>query len=113
MAVANEFELSVEEDNIEEGTEMTENTEVQDTVEVTTKGIGRKRTRNPDKWKSKYARKTGLRKNSPRIELSQETECCHKKCLKQFSTDHLKRLREKFESLYYNEQNLYLACLNW
>uniref|UniRef100_A0A1X7T8R1 Uncharacterized protein n=1 Tax=Amphimedon queenslandica TaxID=400682 RepID=A0A1X7T8R1_AMPQE len=88
MAVANEAELSVEE-VMEEATETTGSTKVQDKVEVTTKGKGRKRTRNPDKWKSKYARKTGLRKNSPRIELSQDTEYCHKKCLKQFSTDHL------------------------
>ena len=56
-------------------------------------------------------KKPGLRKNSPRIELSRDTECCHKECLKQFSTAHLYGLREKFETLYYDEQNLYLYAL--
>uniref|UniRef100_A0A1X7TTR3 Uncharacterized protein n=1 Tax=Amphimedon queenslandica TaxID=400682 RepID=A0A1X7TTR3_AMPQE len=58
MAVANEAELFVEE-VMEEATETTGSTEVQDTLEVTTIGKGQKQTRNRDKWKSKYARKTG------------------------------------------------------
>ena len=45
-----------------------------------------------------------------RIKLSRDTECCHLKCLKQFSTAHLYGLREKFKT-FFVEQNLYLHSL--
>ena len=83
-----------------------DSTGAQETVEiVATKSKGRKRKRNPETWKTKHVKKPGLRKNSPGIELSRDTEHCHKECLKQFSTAHLYGLREKFETLYYDEQN--------
>ena len=72
-----------------------DSTEVQETVEiVATRSKGRKRKRNPETWKTKHVKKPGLRKNSPRIKLSRDTECCHKECLKQFSTAHLYGLRK-------------------
>ena len=52
-----------------------------------------------------------VKKNSPKIELNSETKCCQKECLKRFSTAHLYGLREKFEGLYYDEQNIYLHAL--
>ena len=73
--------------------------------------IGRKRLRNPDDWTKKHVKKRGLRKNSPRTQLTEDMECCQKACLKQFSAAHLCKLREKFETLYYEEQNLYLVGL--
>ena len=72
---------------------------------------GRKRLRNPDEWTKKHVKKRGLRKNSPRAQLTEDMECCQKACLKQFSAPHLRNLREKFETLYYEEQNLYLVGL--
>ena len=112
MATAVNEEIKEEIDALIDAKEGRSNdsTEVQGTVEiVATKRKGSKRKRNPETWKTKHVKKPGLRKNSPRIELSHDTECCHKECLKQFSTAH--RLREKFETLYYDEQNLYLYAL--
>ena len=60
------------------------------TVEVPEKQeaskIGRKRVRNTENWKVKHAKKPGLRKNSPRLQLTELTDCCQKKCVQQFSS---------------------------
>lgn len=37
---------------------------------------GRKRLRQPEKWTKKHVKKPGLRKNSPRVDLSNYAECC-------------------------------------
>ena len=79
-------------------------------AEQETGTTGRKRVRNPDKWTKKHVKRPGLRKNSPRLQISDlsETDCCRKKCLQQFSPSHLSKVRDEFESMYYEEQNIYL-----
>ena len=82
---------------------------VGNTVEVTESSKpGRKRQRNPAAWKMKHVKKPGLRKNSPRVQISELTDCCKKKCLQQFSTSHLAKIRSDFEEMYYEEQNSFL-----
>ena len=78
------------------------------TKERETGATGRKRVRNPDKWTKKHVKRPGLRKNSPRLQIAELSDCCKKDCLQQFSPSHLNNVREKFESLYYEEQNIYL-----
>ena len=72
---------------------------------------GRKRKRDPDKWKNKHVKSLGLRKNSPVVTITDEMECCRKKCLRLFSVSHMQRLRRSFESMMYEEQNIYLNGL--
>lgn len=38
-------------------------------------------------------------------------KCCKKKCLQKFGVSHLTKLRENFQTLLYNEQNIYLNGL--
>ena len=68
---------------------------------------GSKRVRSPDKWTKKHVKRSGLRKNSPRLQISDlsENDCCRKKCLHQFSPSHLSKVRDEFKSMY---QNIYL-----
>ena len=72
---------------------------------------GRKRKRNPDVWKVKHVKKPGLRKNSPLLPLTSTMKCYKKKCLQGFSVSHLTKLRDNFQTLLYNEQNVYLNGL--
>ena len=46
---------------------------------------GRKQKCNPDAWKVKHVKKTGLRKNSPLVALTATMTCCKKKCLQNIS----------------------------
>lgn len=78
------------------------------TAEQETSRIGRKRVRKPDKWTKKHVKRPGLRKNSPRLQIADLNDCCRKNCLQQFSPSHLSKVREEFESMYYEEQNIYL-----
>ena len=71
---------------------------------------GRKRTRNPAKWKAKHIRTPGLRKNAPQVDISTFT-CCKKKCTRTFTDSHLAKVRSDFEALYYEQQNIYLNGL--
>ena len=68
--------------------------------------VGRKRVQNPDQWTKKHVKKPGLRKNSPRLQITELTDCCKKKCLQQFSFSHLCEVRDNFESLFYEQQNV-------
>ena len=68
---------------------------------------GRKRTRNPDKWHSKHVKKRGLRSNAP----CEITSCCKKNCLQSFSVEHLQKLKNDFQQLYYDQQNICLCGL--
>ena len=70
---------------------------------------GRKRIRNPDNWESKHVKKPGLRKNAPSLTLLQE--CCKKRCMLSFTENHVQKLRNHFQQLYYEEQNHYLNGL--
>ena len=74
---------------------------------------GRKRVRNPDNWRKKHVKRPGLRKNSPRYQIPDlvSRDCCKKKCLEQFSVLHLNKVRDDFEGLYYEQQNMYLNGL--
>ena len=54
--------------------------------EVGKSSKGRKRVRNPEKWEAKHHKKTGLRKNSPRLQICTSFDCCKKKCLKGFTS---------------------------
>ena len=78
------------------------------TAEQETSRTGRKRVRNPDKWAKKHVKRPGLRKNSPRLQIADLSDCCRKKCLQQLSPSHLNKIRDIFESMYYEEQNIYL-----
>ena len=71
--------------------------------------IGRKRVRNTDNWSVKHVKKPGLRKNSPRLQLTDITDCCKKRCIQGFSSSHLSKIRSDFEGLYYEQQNIYLS----
>ena len=51
--------------------------------------------------------KPGLRKISPRVDLSNYAECCKKLCIQKFTTSHLNKVRDDFEKLFY-EEHLYL-----
>ena len=83
-------------------------------VEVSDEGrTGRKRKLNPENWKKKHVKKPGLRKNSPSLMISNEMECCRKKCLQTFSSSHLSKVRKDFQELFYEEQNVYLNGLLW
>ena len=72
---------------------------------------GRKRKRNPDSWKVKHVKRPGLRKNSPLVPITASIKCCKKKCLQNISITHLTNLRESFQTLMYDEQNVYLNGL--
>ena len=48
-----------------------------------------------------------LEKNSSCLQLTELTDCCQKKCVQQFSSSHLDKIRSDFESMYC-EQNIYL-----
>ena len=52
----------------------------------------------------------GLRKNSLLIAISDNKECCKKKCL-QGSISHLHKVRSEFQALFYEHQNVYLHGL--
>ena len=65
---------------------------------------GRKRTRHPDKWHSKHVKKCGLRSNAP----CEITSCCKKNCLQSFSVEHMQKLKNDFQQLYYDQQNISL-----
>ena len=56
-------------------------------------------------------KKPGLRKNSPCVPVTNLTECCKKKCVTVFSTAHLQKVRDEFEKLFYENQNVYLSGL--
>ena len=71
--------------------------------------IGRKRVRNTDNWSVKHVKKPGLRKNSPRLQLTDITDCCKKRCIQGFSSSHLSKIRSDFEGLYYEQQNIHLS----
>ena len=90
-------------------------TGIQEEVEVSDKGeesrTGRKRKRNPENWKKKHIKKPGLRKNSPLLIISNDMECCKRKCLQSFSSFHLNTVSKDFQELFYDEQNIYLNGL--
>ena len=71
--------------------------------------IGRKRVRNTDNWQVKHVKKPGLGKNSPRLQLTDITDCCKKRCIQGFSSSHLSKIRSDFEGLYYEQQNIHLS----
>ena len=73
---------------------------------------GRKRLRQPDKRTRKHVKRPGLRKNSPKIDLS-TAECCNKGCIQSFPTSHLiqKKISEEFKEMLYGDQNTYLNGL--
>lgn len=86
--------------------------EVGQTVEVSEEHEAlQKGRRNPENWKHKHVKKPGLRKNAPLCDISSLSGCCKKDCLKRFSVTHLNKLREDFEALYYEQQNIYLNGL--
>ena len=70
--------------------------------------VGRKRVQNPDQLTKTHVKKPGWRKNSPRLQITELTDCCKKKCLQPFSFSHLSEVRDYFESLFYEKQNIYL-----
>ena len=72
---------------------------------------GKKRGRDPQSWTVKHVKMPGLRKNSPRLQISDIQECCTKKCLQKFSSSQLTQVRQNFESMYYEQQNMYLSGL--
>ena len=49
---------------------------------------GRKRIRNPEGWTAKHVKRPGLRKNSPLVVITNDTECCKKKCLQSLGATH-------------------------
>ena len=81
---------------------------VEDSPELSGR-MGRKRTRSPETWTKKFVKGTGLRKNSPLLLISEETSCCKKNCLKKFKKAHLEKLRDTFQKLSYDEQNVFLC----
>ena len=56
-------------------------------------------------------KRPGLRKNSPLVPITTSMKCCKKKCLQNISVSHLNNLRENFQTLVYDEQNIYLNGL--
>ena len=72
---------------------------------------GRKRKLDPANWKKKHIKTCGLRKNSPSLTITEDMECCLKKCLQSIDVSHLQRTRTNFESMLYEEQNIYLNGL--
>ena len=87
---------------------------VDDDVHVRTQPTqcGRKRVRDPDSWKVKHVKRTGLRRNAPKISIEEvlEKDCCKKSCLRHFSAEHLEALRQHLTTTY-DEQNLYITGL--
>ena len=67
---------------------------VDDDVHVRTQPTqcGRKRVRDPDSWKVKHVKRTGLRRNAPKISIEEvlEKDYCKKSCLRHFSAEHLR-----------------------
>ena len=72
---------------------------------------GRKRKLDHANWQKKYNKTCGLRKNSPSLTITEDMECCCKKCLQTFGVSHLQRTKTNFESMLYEEQNIYLNGL--
>ena len=91
--------------------------DVGQTIEVQPKGeqkpsrAGRKQPRDPDGWTKKHVKRAGLRKNVPFIDISSLSGCCKKECIMKFSQPHLSKIRKDFESLNYEQQNIYLSAL--
>lgn len=85
--------------------------EVQPEAEQEPSRAGRKRARNPDDWTKKHVKRAGLRKNAPYIDISSLSGCCKKECIMKFSQPHLSKIRRDFESLKYEQQNIYLCGL--
>lgn len=69
---------------------------------------GRLRLRQPEKWTKKHTKRPGLRKNSPRVDIT-AVECCKKQCNRMFTPVHLAKIRKDFESMFYEPQNQYLS----
>lgn len=63
--------------------------------------------------KKHKGRKAGLRENAPAISIEniKSKKCCQKSCIAQFSSEHLLSLRQHFNTLIYDEQNLFLSGL--
>ena len=81
-------------------------------VEVVVGGRrGRKRIRNPANWTKKHVKKTGLRQNAPQLGVNDliQRHCCKKVCIQQLTLEYAASLRERFSTLTYEEQNLYLS----
>ena len=56
-------------------------------------------------------KKAWIEKNSPLVALTATMTCCKKKCLQNISVSHLTKLRYTFQTLLYDEQNIYLNGL--
>ena len=100
-----EFSLSIQEERVA----LAETVEIRDEQEQSTTQRGRKRTRRDDV----KCKKRGLRKNAPETSIEEilSKNCCKKACVSKFSQDHLVSIREHFNHLTYDEQNLYLTGL--
>ena len=85
--------------------------EVQPEIEHEPSRASRKWTRNPDNWTRKHVKRAGLRKNAPYLDISSLSGCCKKECFMKISQQHLSKLRHDFESLNYEQQNIYLSGL--
>ena len=59
----------------------------------------------------KHVKRAGLRKNAPYLDISSLSGCCKKECCMKISQQHLSKHRRDFESLNYEEQNIYLSGL--
>ena len=59
---------------------------------------GKKKTKEPGELE-------GLRKNSPRLQISTTFDCCKKKCLRGFTSPTLEQVQK---NLYYDQQNIHL-----
>ena len=94
-------------DTVSQEERVAETVEVRDEQEQTTTRRGRKRIRKDDV----RCKKKGLRKNAPETNIGEvlEKTCCKKVCVSKFSQDHLVSIREHFNCLTYDEQNLYLT----
>ena len=79
-------------------------------VQVSEEGRSRKRQRNPENWK-KHFKRSGVRKNAPTVAITNQMECCKKKCLQKFSPARLMQVRSNFQSLTYDQQNISLDGL--
>ena len=89
--------------------EVAEETEVSKENEISRKE--RKRKLNPENLGKKHVKRPGLRRNSPSVTITDQMECCKKKCLQTISISRLQKIRSNFESLMYEEQNIYLNGL--
>lgn len=103
-----EFSLSLCNALDNHGEEVAETVEIRDEQEQSTTRRGRKRIK-----RDVIHKKKGLRKNAPEISIEEilDKNCCKKKCLSKFSQAHLISIREHFNCITYDEQNLYLVGL--